>query len=204
MKQYNQETALIDMMMSQLEFQRKLLTKRNILSPDDVNVNVIKKFEEACYHATCTNVELAEVIEQLKIDEQKITYAVMFEITDAFTFLLNQMLYCNFLPTKTLNYYYNNAKERFKANTNVSYAEIIGLYNIANGALYHETRYKSWKTYTELNDNVYQFIQLLDEVLICFMMLYVKANIQVDEIYTLYYQKNKINIERQQVGGKYE
>lgn len=204
MKTYNQETALIDMLMSQLEFQRKLLTKRNILAPDDVKVDIVKKFEEACYHATCTNVELAEVIEQLKIDKQEITQEVLFEITDAFTFLLNQLLYCNFLPTKTLNYYYNMAKERFKANSSISYTEIIGLYNIANGALYHETRYKSWKTYSELSDNTYQFIQLLDEMLIIFMMLYVKAKVQVDEIYTLYYQKNKINIERQQTGGKYE
>lgn len=204
MKQYNQETALIDMLMSQLDFQRKLLSKRNILSPDDVNVDAIKKFEEACYHATCTNVELSEVIEQLKVDKQEITQEVLFEITDAFTFLLNQLLYCNFLPTKTLNYYYNIAKERFNANANMSYTEIIGLYNIANGALYHETRYKSWKKYKELTDNIYQFIQLLDEVLISFMMLYVKAKVQVEEIYTLYYQKNKINIERQQIGGKYE
>ena len=114
MKTFNHETALIDMLMSQLEFQRQLLNKRRITAPDDVKITTTKKLEVACYHATCTNVELAEFVEQLKEDKHVITQDVLLELTDAFTFLLNQLLYINILPTKTLDYYREAAKERFE------------------------------------------------------------------------------------------
>ena len=89
MKPFNHETALIDMLMSQLEFQSQLLNKRNLAAPDDVKITTTKKLEVACYHATCTNVELAEFVEQLKEDKHVITQDVLLELTDAFTFLLN-------------------------------------------------------------------------------------------------------------------
>lgn len=203
MKPFNHETALIDMLMSQLEFQRQLLNKRNLTAPDDVKITATKKLEEACYHATCTNVELAEFIEQLKEDKHVITQDVLLELTDAFTFLLNQLLYINILPTKTLDYYREAAKERF-GQRSFSYTELTGLFNLAIGALYHKTRYKTWKTYSELDDNIYELIPLVDEVLTVFMMFYVKANISSDQIYNLFYQKHAINIDRQKIGGKYE
>ena len=203
MKPFNRETALIDMLMSQLEFQRQLLNKRNLTAPDDVKITATKKLEEACYHATCTNVELAEFIEQLKEDKHVITQDVLLELTDAFTFLLNQLLYINILPTKTLDYYREAAKERF-GQRSFSYTELTGLFNLAIGALYHKTRYKTWKTYSELDDNIYELIPLVDEVLTVFMMFYVKANISSDQIYNLFYQKHAINIDRQKIGGKYE
>ena len=203
MKPFNHETALIDMLMSQLEFQRQLLNKRNLTAPDDVKITATKKLEEACYHATCTNVELAEFIEQLKEDKHEITQDVLLELTDAFTFLLNQLLYINILPTKTLDYYREAAKERF-GQRSFSYTELTGLFNLAIGALYHKTRYKTWKTYSELDDNIYELIPLVDDVLIVFMMFYVKANISSDQIYNLFYQKHAINIDRQKIGGKYE
>ena len=202
MKPYNQATALIDMLMSQLEFQRQLLKKRNLTAPDDVKITATKKLEEACYHATCTNVELAEFVEQLKIDKHEITQEVLLELTDAFTFLLNQLLYINILPTKTLEYYREAAEERTKRT--YSYTELTGLYNLAIGALYHKTRYKTWKTYSELDDNIYELIPLVDEVLTVFLMFFVKAGVQTEKIYNLFYQKHEINIDRQQVGGKYE
>lgn len=204
MKAYNDDTALIDMLLSQLEFQRQLLIKRNIIAPDDTNFASTKKLENACYHATCTNVELAEFIEQLNTDKNEITEAVLLELTDAFTFLLNQLLYINVLPTKTLSYYYNNAKNRLKKLKTSSYAELIGLYNLKLGSLYHKTRYKTWKTYSEVDDDIYSLILLLDEVLIHFIMLYIKANVQVEQIYNLFYKKYEINVNRQQIGGKYE
>lgn len=203
MKPFNHETALIDMLMSQLEFQRQLLNKRNLTAPDDVKITATKKLEEACYHATCTNVELAEFIEQLKEDKHVITQDVLLELTDAFTFLLNQLLYINILPTKTLDYYREAAKERF-GQRSFSYTELTGLFNLAIGALYHKTRYKTWKTYSELDDNIYELIPLVDEVLTVFMMFYVKANISSEQIYNLFYQKHAINIDRQKIGGKYE
>lgn len=203
MKPFNHETALIDMLMSQLEFQRQLLNKRNLTAPDDVKITATKKLEEACYHATCTNVELAEFVEQLKEDKHAITQEVLLELTDAFTFLLNQLLYINILPTKTLDYYREAAKERFEKIA-FSYTELTGLFNLAIGALYHKTRYKTWKTYSELDDNIYELIPLVDEVLTVFMMFYVKADISSEQIYNLFYQKHAINIDRQKIGGKYE
>lgn len=204
MKPFNHETALIDMLMSQLEFQRQLLNKRNITAPDDVKITTTKKLEVACYHATCTNVELAEFVEQLKEDKHVITQDVLLELTDAFTFLLNQLLYINILPTKTLDYYREAAKERFEQKSAFSYTELTGLFNLAIGELYHKTRYKTWKIYSELDYNFYKLIPLVDEVLTVFMMFYVKADISSEKIYNLFYQKHAINIDRQKIGGKYE
>lgn len=204
MKTFNHETALIDMLMSQLEFQRQLLNKRRITAPDDVKITTTKKLEVACYHATCTNVELAEFVEQLKEDKHVITQDVLLELTDAFTFLLNQLLYINILPTKTLDYYREAAKERFEQKHAFSYTELTGLFNLAIGALYHKTRYKTWKIYSELDYNFYKLIPLVDEVLTVFMMFYVKADISSEKIYNLFYQKHAINIDRQKIGGKYE
>ena len=204
MKPFNHETAFIDMLMSQLEFQRQLLNKRNITAPDDVKITTTKKLEVACYHATCTNVELAEFVEQLKEDKHVITQDVLLELTDAFTFLLNQLLYINILPTKTLDYYREAAKARFKHKSEFSYIELTGLFNLAIGELYHKTRYKTWKIYSELDYNFYKLIPLVDEVLTIFMMFYVKADISSEKIYTLFYQKHAINIDRQKIGGKYE
>lgn len=204
MKPFNHETALIDMLMSQLEFQRQLLNKRNITAPDDVKITTTKKLEVACYHATCTNVELAEFVEQLKEDKHVITQDVLLELTDAFTFLLNQLLYINILPTKTLDYYREAAKERFEQKSAFSYTELTGLFNLAIGELYHKTRYKTWKIYSELDYNFYKLIPLVDEVLTVFMMFYVKADISSEKIYKLFYQKHAINIDRQKIGGKYE
>lgn len=204
MKTFNHETALIDMLMSQLEFQRQLLNKRRITAPDDVKITTTKKLEVACYHATCTNVELAEFVEQLKEDKHVITQDVLLELTDAFTFLLNQLLYINILPTKTLDYYRESAKERFEQKRAVSYTELTGMFNLAIGALYHKTRYKTWKIYSELDYNFYKLIPLVDEVLTVFMMFYVKADISSEKIYNLFYQKHAINIDRQKIGGKYE
>ena len=204
MKPFNHETAFIDMMMSQLEFQRQLLNKRNLTAPDDVKITATQKLEVACYHATCTNVELAEFVEQLKEDKHLITQDVLLELTDAFTFLLNQLLYINILPTKTLDYYCEAAKERFEQNRAVSYTELTGLFNLAIGELYHKTRYKTWKIYSELDYKFYKLIPLVDEVLIVFMLFYVKADIPSEKIYNLFYQKHAINIDRQKIGGKYE
>ncbi len=204
MKTFNHETALIDMLMSQLEFQRQLLNKRRITAPDDVKITTTKKLEVACYHATCTNVELAEFVEQLKEDKHVITQDVLLELTDAFTFLLNQLLYINILPTKTLDYYREAAKERFEQKSAFSYTELTGLFNLAIGELYHKTRYKTWKIYSELDYNFYKLIPLVDEVLTVFMMFYVKADISSEKIYKLFYQKHAINIDRQKIGGKYE
>jgi len=207
MKEFNKSTCLIDMLLSQLDFQRQLLNKRNnITAPDDVKAAPTEKLSEACYHATCTNVELAEFIEQLSKDKYEITDEVLLELTDAFTFLLNQLLYINILPTKTLSYYTSCAKIRYEARSAkpFTYTEIIGLYNLATGALYHKTRYKSWKTYTELDDNVYELIPLVDEVLTTFMLLYIKAGVEDTKIYEYFYKKHDVNRKRQEVGGEYE
>ena len=199
-----EDVRLLNMLLTQLDFQKKLLKKRHTISPDDVMIDTSTKLAEACYHATCTNVELAEFIDQLKIDSLKKTDEVILELTDAFTFLLNQLLYINVIPTKTLGYYYCTAIKRYSATNNANYHEIIGQYNVAIGNLYHKTRYKSWKTYAELDDNVYELIPLVDNVLEVFLQLYVKLGVSSDELCTYFYKKHDINEQRQEVGGKYE
>lgn len=205
---YNKETCLLDMLLTQLEFQKQLLKKRHIVSPDAVNADTYTKLNAACYHATCTNVELAEFVEQYLKDEKNKTEDVMLELTDAFTFLLNQFLYINVIPSKTLEHYYIAAKNTLSHNESqgreLSYCEIIGQFNIATGALYHKTRYKSWKTYTELDDDIYSLIPFIDNVLISFLQLYVKLNANCEEICKYFYQKHEINVKRQEAGGKYE
>lgn len=205
---YNNETCLLDMLLTQLEFQKQLLIKRHIVSPDDVNADNYIKLNAACYHATCTNVELAEFVKQYLKDAQTKTEEVMLELTDAFTFLLNQFLYINVIPTKTLEHYYTEAKYAIsqyeKQGQEISYYMIIGQFNIAVGELYHKTRYKSWKTYTELNDDIYSLIPLVDNILTSFLQLYVKLNADCEEICKYFYQKHEINVKRQEAGGKYE
>ena len=140
----------------------------------------------------------------MREDNHEITEKVLLELTDAFTFLLNQLLYINVLPTKTLEYYREAAEVRIATKRAYSYTELTGMYNLAIGALYHKTRYKTWKTYSELDDNIYELISLVDEVLTVFMMFFVKAEVNSNQIYNLFYQKHEINIARQNVGGKYE
>ena len=200
----NEDDRLLNMLLTQLNFQKKLLQKRHTISPDDVMTTTSAKLAEACYHATCTNVELAEFIDQLYQDKCNKTDEVILELTDAFTFLLNQLLYINIIPTRTLGAYYTEAKKKYNATNGIKFHEIIGQYNVAIGKLYHKTRYKTWKTYTELDDNVYALIPLVDEVLITFLQLYIKLGVSDDDLCSFYYKKHDINEERQEVGGKYE
>lgn len=199
----NEDDRLLHMLLTQLDFQKKLLKKRHTISPDDVMIDTSTKLAEACYHATCTNVELAEFIDQMHKDSCNKTDEVMLELTDAFTFLLNQLLYINVIPTRTLGAYYAEAEKMYNP-THAKYHEIIGQYNVAIGKLYHKTRYKTWKTYTELDDNVYALIPLVDEVLITFLQLYIKLGVTIDELCEYFYKKHDINEQRQEVGGKYE
>lgn len=200
----NEDDRLLHMLLTQLDFQKKLLQKRHTISPDDVMTDTSTKLAEACYHATCTNVELAEFIEQLYQDKCNRTDEVVLELTDAFTFLLNQLLYINIIPTRTLGAYYAEAEKKYNATKGIKFHELIGQYNVAIGKLYHKTRYKTWKTYTELDDNVYALIPLVDDVLITFLQLYVKLGVSSDELCDFYYRKHDVNEKRQEVGGKYE
>lgn len=200
----NEDDRLLHMLLTQLDFQKKLLKKRHTISPDDVMIDTSTKLAEACYHATCTNVELAEFIDQMHEDNCNKTDEVMLELTDAFTFLLNQLLYINVIPTRTLGAYYAEAEKLYNSSRGIKYHEIIGQYNVAIGKLYHKTRYKTWKTYTELDDNVYALITLVDEVLITFLQLYIKIGATIDELCEYFYEKHDINEQRQEVGGKYE
>lgn len=200
----NEDDRLINMLFTQLDFQKKLLEKRHTISPDDVMIDTSTKLAEACYHATCTNVELAEFIEQLHHDKLEKTDDVILELTDAFTFLLNQLLYINVIPARTLGAYYAEAEKMYNRTHSMKYHEIIGQYNVAIGKLYHKTRYKTWKTYTELDDNVYALIPLVDDVLVTFLQLYVKLGVSSDDLCDYFYRKHDINEQRQEVGGKYE
>ena len=200
----NEDDRLLNMLLTQLTFQKKLLQKRHTISPDDVMTSTSAKLAEACYHAACTNVELAEFIDQLHQDKCNRTDEVVLELTDAFTFLLNQLLYINIIPTRTLGAYYAEAEKMYNATRGIKFHEIIGQYNVSIGKLYHKTRYKTWKTYTELDDNVYALIPLVDEVLITFLQLYVKLGVSADDLCTYFYKKHEINEQRQEVGGKYE
>ena len=205
---YNAETCLLDMLMTQLTFQKKLADKRSIVSPDNTDVDVQTKLNLACYHSACTNIELAEFVEQYLLDNKNITEDVMLELTDAFTFLLNQFLYLNLIPTKTLNYYYTAAEKALKSydgqDHEITYYEIIGQFEMAVGSLYHKTRYKSWKTYTEHSDDIYSLIPLVDNVMTSFLQLYVKVGATSEQIFKYFYQKHEVNVKRQEVGGKYE
>lgn len=198
------ENKLINMLMSQLTLQQKLHEKRNTITPDDVTISRTEKLKQACYYATCTNIELAEFIDQLHIDHCNKTEEVILELTDAFIFLLNQLLFANVIPSRTLESYYQDAVKRYDSTNGIKFHEIIGEYNAAIGRFYQNTRFKTWKTYTEQDDNIYALIPLVDDVIVSFLQLYVKLSISVDDICNYYYKKFDINTQRQEVGGKYE
>ena len=205
MKNYEEDTAFIDMLQMQLQFQRKMLEKRGIITPDDVRHTSVSKLYEACYHSACTNVEFAELLEQFHND-QAITDNVRLELTDAFIFFLNQILYMNLTPTKTLKYYYLQARCNTlqKTLTEEYLCELIGKFTCSMGAVLHKTRYKTWKEYSELDENLYELIELLDNAIVDFLRLYVAINMSIQDIYNYFMIKFNVNVERQNTGGKYE
>lgn len=212
-KEYNKDTCLTDMLYMQLEFQQKILARRKQLTPADVTVTAQSKVYEACYHASCMMVELHELSEAYEIDLEEavdnLSEDTKFELIDAWIFFLNQLLFSNVLPTKTLSYYFSQTKSAAELNlehvdTHVAFESLIGKITIANGRFIHNLRFKKWKEYAELDDNIFELSNLVDLVIIQFAQLFKFFGMCEADVWQYFTDKFDENTARQQIGGKYE
>lgn len=212
-KEYNKDTCLTDMLYMQLEFQQKILARRKQLTPADVTVTTQSKVYEACYHASCMMVELHELSESFNADMSEpvdnFSEDVYYELVDAWIFFLNQLLFSNILPTKTLSYYFNQTKTLAElnlenVNPTVVFEVLVGKITIANGKFIHNLRFKKWKEYDELDDNIFELSNLVDIVIIQFTQLFKFFGLTEVDVWQYFNAKFDENIARQQIGGKYE
>lgn len=217
MENYDENTCLVDMLNLQLQFQKETLKKRGLLAPSDSNVSSQNKTYEACYHSACMMVELHEFAEQFNLDLQKLQNITddtigdvfeetKFELIDSWIFFLNQLLYTNILPTKSLKYYFSEAALNFKLPhlNNDVVEQQIGRIVIADGNLIHKLRFKKWKSYTELNDNVFELVKYVDDTIKAFAEAFIMLGMTANDVWTFFYRKYSENIKRQQVNGIYE
>jgi len=215
MQTFNNDTVLTDMLFMQLEFQQKILARRKQLTPSDVTVTTQSKVYEACYHASCMIVEMHELYEEFQndVDECADNFSedTKFELIDTWIFFLNQLLFSNVMPTKPLSYYFSKIKtaadlgfEPANVKPSTQLEALIGRITVANGKFIHNLRFKKWKEYDELDDNVFELTKLVDDVLTEFAQLFAYFCMQPKDVWEYFNLKFDENTARQQIGGKYE
>lgn len=194
------ENALEVMFNMQESLQNMLGKKRGTLTPDS-NENLFVKSGMSIYHLGSVVTELFELDEQMTKDNYEITDLSKFELTDAYHFLMNTLLYINMKPKETLEWYYDRAKEDFHTGTigETSIKYLIGDYIIAFGCVMQQLPYKAWKTYETFEPKVPKTVlmDMVDTVMIKFIKLYIALGMQPADIWKFYYEKNKENFDRQ-------
>lgn len=199
--------ALQVMFDMQESLQNMLGKKRGTLTPDSKE-NLFVKSGMSIYHLGSVVTELFELDEQMQKDNYEITDLSRFELTDAVHFLMNTLLYVNLKPRETLEFYYDKAVIDYKTGTvgetNIKY--LIGDYIIAFGQIMQQLPYKAWKTYESFEPKVpYTMLyDMVDNLMIKFIKLYVALGMKPEDIWKFYYEKNRENFKRQQKNGRYE
>lgn len=191
----------------QESLQNMLGKKRGTLTPDS-NENLFVKSGMSIYHLGSVVTELFELDEQMEKDNFEITDLSKFELTDAYHFLMNTLLYLNLKPKETLEWYYDKARDDMKTGTigTSSVKYLIGDYIIAFGQIMQQMPYKAWKSYETFEPKVPATIlqDMVDNLMIKFIKLYVALGMSPADIWKFYFLKNKENFARQETGGRYE
>lgn len=199
--------ALKVMFDMQESLQNMLGKKRGTLTPDSKE-NLFVKSGMSIYHLGSVVTELFELDEQMQKDNYEITDLSRFELTDAVHFLMNTLLYINLKPKETLEFYYDKAVSDYKTGTvgETSIKYLIGDYIIAFGQIMQQLPYKAWKTYDSFEPKVPYTIlyEMVDNLMIKFIKLYVALGMKPEDIWKFYYEKNRENFKRQQKNGRYE
>lgn len=199
--------ALKVMFDMQESLQNMLGKKRGTLTPDS-NENLFVKSGMSIYHMGSVITELFELDEQLQKDNFEITDLSRFELTDAVHFLINTLLYINIKPRETLEFYYEKAVSDYKTGTvgETSIKYLIGDYIIAFGQIMQQLPYKAWKTYDSFEPKVPYTVlyDMVDNLMVKFVKLYVALGMKPEDIWKFYYEKNRENFKRQKSGGRYE
>lgn len=194
------ENALEVMFNMQESLQNMLGKKRGTLTPDS-NENLFVKSGMSIYHLGSVVTELFELDEQMQKDNYEITDLSRFELTDAYHFLMNTLLYLNLKPKESLEWYYDKARDDMKTGTigTTSIKYLIGDYIIAYGQIMQQLPYKAWKTYTSFEPKVPATIlqDMVDGMMIKFIKLYIALGMTPTDIWKFYYEKNRENFERQ-------
>lgn len=208
---FNKETCLQTMFDMQNSLQNAIGEKRGTLCPSRwMDTQLADKHrtmaKESGYYMMSTVTELFEMFEQLKKDNYEITDLTRFELTDAWHFMMNQLLYLNIHPKQTLEVYYNAAVDALRQVTFVNHDlhYLVGELIEAVGEIYQNTSYKMWKTYDVPKEDPLKLAELGDVALVKFMQLYVALGMSMEDIWTFYYKKNEENFKRQEKGGRYE
>lgn len=199
--------ALKVMFDMQESLQNMLGKKRGTLTPDSKE-NLFIKSGMSIYHLGSVVTELFELDEQMQKDNYEITDLSRFELTDAVHFLMNTLLYINLKPREMLEFYYDKAVTDYKTGTvgETSIKYLIGDYIIAFGQIMQQLPYKAWKTYDSFEPKVSYTIlyDMVDNLMIKFIKLYVALGMKPEDIWKFYYEKNRENFKRQQKNGRYE
>lgn len=178
-----------------------------IVSPDDEDQ--LKKLNAALYYWNCSTVEYFELME--KTTDPKIKLEdLQEEAIDILHFLLSQLIYIGFPEFYSDDYYFSDENVRTENNNEIMGRNITHHWTGVSylwGKIVNQLPYKNWKTY----DEIYVYLQAHDTAyhdcnLLMKRFIYLCYELQMDseKIIETYMAKNKINIERQQKGGRYE
>lgn len=210
MKEYDKANAMNIMFDMQESLQNAIGAKRGTLCPNTWNSDIPDKYRtmaiESGYYMMSTVTELFEFFEQYKKDNYQFTDLVKFELIDAWHFVMNQLLYMNIKPTQTVEWFYEKAKENLAQVTFVNHDlyHIVGGVVETMGEIYQNSSYKKWKTYDKPKEDPLKLQVLAENFLLKFFELFVVTGMKPEDIWKFYYEKNKINFDRQGKGGRYE
>jgi len=205
----NKETVLQDMFELQKSLQKNITEKRQVFLMDD-SKNRYEKAVDSGYFFMCTVVELNEMLEEVEklesSNDPKILENVKFEVIDVWHFLMCQLIYLGYTLDKDIVYYYEQAviKRRLTIDKHVDMTFNVSEFISSIGKMYNNTSYKCWKNYNgNYIENDDLLIDLIDDVVISFFTFFVILEMDIDEIWKYYVEKNKENLERQNIGGRY-
>lgn len=205
----NKDTVLQDMFELQKSLQKNITEKRQVFLMDD-SKNRYEKAVDSGYFFMCTVVELNEMLEEVEklegSNDPKILENVKFEVIDVWHFLMCQLIYLGYTLDKDIEYYYEQAviKRRLTIDKHVDMTFNVSEFISSIGKMYNNTSYKCWKNYNgDYIENDDLLIDLIDDVVISFFTFFVILEMDIDEIWKYYVEKNKENLERQNIGGRY-
>lgn len=210
MQEYDKEHAMDTMFAMQESLQNMIGAKRGTICPNSWNADIPDKHRtmaiESGYYMMSTITELFEFFEQYKKDNYQFTDLVKFELIDAWHFVMNQLLYLNIKPERTVEWFYDKAYENLKQDkfAGSDLYHIVGGLVETMGEIYQNVSYKKWKKYETPKEDPLKLKILAENFLLKFFELFIVVGMTPADIWKFYYEKNEENFKRQGRGGRYE
>lgn len=209
MQAYNEDTAMETMFAMQESLQNAIGEKRGTICPNSWNLDIPDKHRtmaiESGYYMMSTITELFEFFEQYKKDNYQFTDLVKFELIDAWHFVMNQLLYLNIKPERTVEWFYDKAYKNLKHDKlGGDLYRIVGELVETMGEMYQNASYKKWKKYNTPKEDPLKLKVFAENFLLKFFELFVVVGMSPADVWKFYYEKNAENFKRQSRGGRYE